>query len=107
MGCKVWQYSPPALPDNQCERKNKCPWHPGTLAFGTYSRPAYKTLMMFMLSLLMQIIQCTDPAIIFEALRNKDLDKRPLSPALNYFAGPHALPTLLTGVSDEKWKAVR
>ena len=63
--------------------------------------------MMFMLSFLMQIIQCTDPAIIFEALRNKDLDKRPLSPALNYFAGPHALPTLLTGVSDEKWKAVR
>ena len=59
------------------------------------------------LLLLAQIIQVTDPAIIAEALRSKELDKRVMSPALNYFAGPHSLPTLLTGVSDERWKAVR
>ena len=55
----------------------------------------------------MQILQVTDPAIIAEALRNKDLDKQPLSQALNFFAGPHSLPTLLTSGSNERWKAVR
>ena len=55
----------------------------------------------------MQILQVTDPAIIAEALRNKDLDKQPLSKALNYFAGPHSLPTLLTSGSNERWKASR
>ena len=55
----------------------------------------------------MQILQVTDPAIIAEALRSKDLDKRTVSNALNYFAGPHALPTLLTNESNERWKAVR
>ena len=55
----------------------------------------------------LQILQVTDPAIIAEALRNKDLDKQPLSQALNYFAGPHSLPTLLTSGSNERWKAVR
>ncbi|CAL5222409.1 g4768 [Coccomyxa viridis] len=53
------------------------------------------------------ILQVTDPAIIAEALRNKDLDKQPLSKALNYFAGPHSLPTLLTSGSNERWKASR
>lgn len=55
----------------------------------------------------LQILQVTDPAIIAEALRNKDLDKRAVSSALNYFAGPHSLPTLLTSASNESWKAVR
>ena len=55
----------------------------------------------------MQILQVTDPAIIAEALRSKDLDKRTVSNALNYFAGPHALPTLLTNESNERWKASR
>lgn len=55
----------------------------------------------------LQILQVADPALIFEALRNKDLDKQPLSNALNYFAGPHSLPTLLTSGSNERWKAVR
>ncbi len=57
--------------------------------------------------LALQILQVTDPAIIAEALRNKDLDKQPLSKALNYFAGPHSLPTLLTSGSNERWKASR
>ncbi len=55
----------------------------------------------------MQILQVTDPAIIAEALRSKELDKKTVSDALNYFAGPHALPTLLTAESTERWKVVR
>ena len=35
----------------------------------------------------MQILQVTDPAIIAEALRSKELDKKTVSDALNYFAG--------------------
>ena len=57
--------------------------------------------------LAVQILQITDPAIIAEALRSKDLDKRPVNEALNYFAGPHALPTLLTNESNARWKGVR
>ncbi|CAL5219591.1 g1454 [Coccomyxa viridis] len=53
------------------------------------------------------ILQVTDPAIIAEALRSKELDKKTVSDALNYFAGPHALPTLLTAESTERWKVVR
>jgi len=55
----------------------------------------------------MQILQVADPALIAEALRSKDLDKRPMNAALDYFAGPHSLPTLLTNASNERWKAVR
>ena len=58
----------------------------------------------------MQILQITDPALVAEALRNKDLDKRLLKSELrshSYMAGPHSLPTLLTSVSNERWKRVR
>jgi len=54
-----------------------------------------------------QILQVADPALIAEALKSKDLDKRPMNAALDYFAGPHSLPTLLTNASNERWKAVR
>lgn len=53
------------------------------------------------------VLQITDPALIAEALRNKDLDKKPVNDALNYFAGPHSLPTLLTSESNARWKGVR
>ena len=55
----------------------------------------------------MQVLQITDPALIAEALRNKDLDKKPVNDALNYFAGPHSLPTLLTSESNARGKGVR
>ena len=55
----------------------------------------------------MQVLQITDPALIAEALRNKDIDKKPVNDALNYFAGPHSLPTLLTSESNARWKGVR
>ena len=54
-----------------------------------------------------QVLQVTDPAIIAEALRSKELDKKTVLDALNYFAGPHGLPTLLTAESTERWKVVR
>ena len=54
-----------------------------------------------------QVLQVADPAIIAEALRNKELDKQPLSPAFNYFAGPHGLPTIFSAPSNERWKGVR
>lgn len=56
----------------------------------------------------MQIIQVTDPALIAEACRSKDLDRtNPGNRALSIFAGPHGYPTLLTGPSDARWKVVR
>ena len=56
----------------------------------------------------MQIIQVTDPALIAEACRSKDLDKtNPGKQAMSNFAGPHGYHTLLTGLSDARWKVVR
>jgi hypothetical protein len=56
-----------------------------------------------------QIIQVTDPVLIAEALRSRDLDKpsSKVSFGLNKLTGPHALPMLLTAASDERWKSVR
>ncbi len=56
----------------------------------------------------MQIIQVTDPALIAEACRSKELDRtNPGNRALSIFAGPHGYPTLLTGPSDARWRVVR
>ena len=56
----------------------------------------------------MQIIQVTDPALIAEACRSKDLDKtNPSTQALANFAGPHGYHTLLTSQSNTRWRAVR
>jgi hypothetical protein len=51
----------------------------------------------------------TDPVLIAEALRSRDLDKASskVFTGLNKFAGPHGLPMLLTAASDERWKSVR
>ena len=54
-----------------------------------------------------QVLQVTDPAIIAEALRSKELDKKPLSKAFQEFAGPHGLPSMFTAPSDERWKGAR
>ncbi|CAL5225848.1 g8631 [Coccomyxa viridis] len=56
----------------------------------------------------MQVIQVTDPALIAEASRSKELDRtNPGNRALSIFAGPHGYPTLLTGPSDARWRVVR
>ena len=50
----------------------------------------------------------TDPALIAEASRSKELDRtNPGNRALSIFAGPHGYPTLLTGPSDARWRVVR
>ena len=50
----------------------------------------------------------TDPALIAEACRSKDLDRtNPGNRAFSTFAGPHGYPTLLTGPSDARWRVVR
>ena len=54
-----------------------------------------------------QVLQVTDPAIIAEALRSKELDKKPLSSAFQEFAGPHGLPSMFTASSNERWKGAR
>ena len=54
------------------------------------------------------MIQVTDPALIAEALRSRDIDKDPRNAGgLNAFASPHNIPMLLTASSNERWKAVR
>ncbi|CAL8468141.1 g7680 [Coccomyxa elongata] len=53
-------------------------------------------------------IQVTDPVIIAEALRSRELDKKPLvGGGINSFASPKAFYNLLTSPSNERWKAVR
>ena len=55
-----------------------------------------------------QFIQVTDPVIIAEALRSRDLDKKPLvGGGINSFASPKAFYNLLTSPSNERWKSVR
>lgn len=56
----------------------------------------------------LQFIQLTDPTLIAEALRSRELDKRRMAGGgLNGFASPHGLDTLLTSPTNERWKAVR
>ena len=56
----------------------------------------------------LQFIQVTDPAIIAEALRSRELDKKPLAGGgINNFASPKGYLSLLTSPSNERWKAVR
>ena len=58
---------------------------------------------------LLQLIQLTDPVLIAEAIRSRDMDKAGSLGAsgLNKFSSPHNLPNLLTSTTNERWKAVR
>ncbi|EIE20661.1 cytochrome P450 [Coccomyxa subellipsoidea C-169] len=52
-------------------------------------------------------IQVTDPAIIAEAVRSRELDKKPLAGGgINNFASPKGHYNLLSSPSNERWKAV-
>ncbi len=70
--------------------------------------PNFPILTVLHVRIALQFIQVTDPAIIAEALRSRELDKKPLAGGgINNFASPKGYLSLLTSPSNERWKAVR